>query len=277
LNGYGEPRYDTAMIFAIPFPNIDPVLIEIGPFAIRWYALAYIVGLLAGWKYIVAFIKKPPHVMGIKDVDDLLVWVTLGVVLGGRIGYVAFYNFAYYLENPLAILVVWQGGMSFHGGAIGVLVATYLFCRRRGLNIFAVGDAVVCAAPIGIFLGRIANFVNGELFGRVTDVPWGVVFPHGGPAPRHPSQIYEAILEGLILFLILYVLSRNEKIRNRPGVLSGVFFLGYSAARAIVEIFRQPDAHIGFLAGGLTIGQILSVPVLLFGLYLIFRPQKAPA
>jgi len=156
-------------------------------------------------------------------------------------------------------------------------VATYLFCRRRGLDIFAVGDAVVCAAPIGIFLGRIANFVNGELFGRVTDFPWGVVFPHGGALPRHPSQIYEALLEGLILFLILYVLSRNEKIRNRPGVLSGVFFLGYSAARAIVEIFRQPDAHIGFLAGGLTMGQILSAPVLLFGLYLILRPQKSPA
>lgn len=262
------------MTFAIPFPHIDPILIEIGPLAIRWYALAFIAGLLIGWKYVLAFVAKPPNAMSTNDVDDFLVWATLGVVLGGRIGYVGFYNFEFYLSNPLAILQVWQGGMSFHGGAVGVLVATALFCKRRKLNIFAVGDAVVCAVPIGLFLGRLANFINGELFGRVTDVPWGVVFPHGGALTRHPSQIYEAILEGLVLFLILYFLSRKDSIRLRPGVLSGVFFLGYSAARGLVELFREPDAHIGFLAGGITMGQLLSAPVLLFGLYLIFRPHK---
>ncbi|NQV56817.1 MAG: prolipoprotein diacylglyceryl transferase [Rhodospirillales bacterium] len=259
------------MITAIPFPSIDPVLIAIGPLAIRWYALAYIAGLLLGWKYVKIYVAKPPGAMQEKDIDDFLVWATLGVVLGGRIGYVVFYNGEYYLSNPLAILKVWQGGMSFHGGAFGMIAAVYLFARKRGLALLGVGDAIAVAAPVGLFFGRLANFINGELFGRVTDVPWAMVFPHGGPNPRHPSQLYEAFLEGLVLFVLLYFLARNEKIRNRPGVLAGVFFIGYAISRALVELVRQPDIQIGFLAGGFTMGQFLSLPFLLLGIYLLVR------
>ncbi len=270
------------MTFAIAFPNIDPVIFAIGPFAIRWYALAFIAGLLIGIKYLGAFVakpphamdQKPPHAMSQKNVDDFLVWLTLGVVLGGRLGYITFYNAELYLANPIAILKVWQGGMSFHGGLIGVIVAIILFCRHRKLSYWEVGDAVACATPIGLFFGRIANFINGELFGRISDVPWAMVFPHGGALPRHPSQLYEAGLEGLALFILLYVLSKNEDLRQKPGFLSGVFMIGYAAARGFVELFRQPDAHIGFLFGNFTMGQLLSVPLVALGLYLIFRPQK---
>ena len=262
------------MTFTIAFPNIDPVIFAIGPLAIRWYSLAFIAGLLIGIKYIGWFVTKPPHAMDQKNVGDFLVWVTLGVVLGGRFGYVGFYNFEVYLSDPLAILKVWEGGMSFHGGLIGVILAVILFCRQRQLDYWAVGDAVACATPIGLFFGRIANFINGELFGRVADVPWAMVFPHGGALPRHPSQLYEALLEGLVLFIILYVLSKNERLRLKTGFLSGVFMIGYAAARGFVELFRQPDAHTGFLFGNFTMGQLLSVPLVLLGLYLIFRPQK---
>jgi phosphatidylglycerol---prolipoprotein diacylglyceryl transferase len=263
------------MTFAIAFPNIDPVIFSLGPFAIRWYALAFIAGLLLGIKYIGMFVANPPHAMDQKNVDDFLVWVTLGVVLGGRLGYIGFYNVELYMANPLAILKVWEGGMAFHGGLLGVIVAIILFCRQRKLNYWAVGDAVACATPIGLFFGRIANFINGELFGRVSDVPWAMVFPHGGSLPRHPSQLYEAGLEGLALFIILYILSKKEALRQKPGFLAGVFMIGYAAARGFVELFRQPDAHIGFLFGNLTMGQLLSVPLVALGLYLIFRPQKS--
>ena len=262
------------MTFAIAFPNIDPVIFSVGPFAIRWYALAFIAGLLIGIKYLGVFVTKPPHAMDKKNVDDFLVWLTLGVVLGGRLGYIAFYNAELYLANPIAILKVWEGGMSFHGGLLGVIVAIILFCRQRKLSYWAVGDAVACATPIGLFFGRIANFFNGELFGRVSDVPWAMVFPHGGSMPRHPSQLYEAGLEGFALFILLYVLSKNENLRLKPGFLSGVFMIGYAAARGLVELFRQPDAHIGFLFGNFTMGQLLSVPLVALGLYLIFRPEK---
>jgi phosphatidylglycerol:prolipoprotein diacylglycerol transferase len=258
----------------IAFPNIDPVIVQIGPFAIRWYALAFIVGLLIGWKYVSVIVTKPPHAMQAKDVDDFFVWAVLGVILGGRFGYVGFYNLEYYLDNPLAMLQVWQGGMSFHGGLLGMIAAMWLFARKRGLNLLAVSDAICAAAPIGLFLGRLANFVNGELYGRVTDAPWGVIFPGGGPNPRHPSQIYEALLEGLVLFIVLYLLARSETIRRRPGILSGVFLAGYAVSRGIVELFRQPDAHIGFLAGGWTMGQMLSLPLFLLGAYLIWRPGR---
>ena len=262
------------MTFTLAFPNIDPVIFAIGPLAVRWYALAFIAGLLIGWKYITWYVSQPPHAMERKNVDDFLVWITLGVILGGRLGYVGFYNAKFYLSNPLAILPVWQGGMSFHGGLIGVIVVILLFCRPRQLDYWAVGDTVACAVPIGLFFGRIANFINGELFGRVTNVPWAMVFPHGGSLPRHPSQLYEALLEGLVLFIILYVLSKNERWRLKTGFLSGVFMIGYAAARGFVEFFRQPDAHIGFLFGNFTMGHLLSVPLVLLGLYLIFRTPK---
>ena len=260
-------------LFAIPYPAVDPVLIELGPFVIRWYALAYIAGLVIGWRWCLMLAKRPPLFVTPEAIDDFLVWATLGVVLGGRLGYVLFYKPDYYLANPLEALQVWHGGMSFHGGALGVVLAIVLFCRQRRINFLAFGDIIVCAAPIGLFFGRIANFINSELWGRVTDVPWAMVFPNGGPLPRHPSQLYEAVLEGIVLFIIVNGLERFTRIRERPGALSGVFLIGYGIARIIAEFFREPDAFLGFLAFGLTMGQILSLPFVLVGLVLLLRPQ----
>lgn len=250
---------------ALQFPSFDPVAVSIGPFAIRWYALAYVCGLLIGWRYCRWLAARAPTKIEAGAIDDYLLWATLGVVLGGRLGYVVFYNPGHYLSNPLEILYVWQGGMSFHGGLIGVVVATALFARKAGIPLLGLGDIVCCAAPVGLFLGRLANFVNGELFGRPTEAPWGVIFPQGGPLPRHPSQLYEAGLEGLVLFLVLWLLVRRGGLR-RHGLASGVFFAGYGAARLFVELFREPDAQIGFLAGGVTMGQMLSLPMLLIGI-----------
>ncbi len=261
------------MTFAIPFPVIDPVLISFGPFVIRWYALAYITGLLLGWRLMRRLVARSPAVADDVAVDDFLVWATLGVVLGGRLGYVVFYNAGYYFENPLSIFAVWRGGMSFHGGLLGVMAATVLFCRKRGIELWPVADRVACVAPLGLFFGRLANFINGELFGRVTDVPWAVVFPRGGPDPRHPSQIYEALGEGAILFAVLLWLAGKERLRRRTGFLTGVFLAGYGAARTVAEVFRQPDAHLGFLSFGTTMGQWLSVPLLAMGLVLMFRAR----
>lgn len=253
-------------MFALVYPHIDPIAIELGPFAIRWYAIAYIAGLMLGWRYVKWLVTKPPHAMREADVDDFLVWATMGVVLGGRLGYVLFYKPAYYLSHPAEIFMLWHGGMAFHGGALGVIVAIILFARRRGLNLFAIGDVVCCAVPIGLFFGRIANFINGELFGRVApDVPWAMIFPGGGPDPRHPSQLYEAGMEGLVLFTVLFLLWRKRDIRDHRGTLAGVFLMGYGIARIVGEFFRQPDAHLGFLWGGATMGQLLSIPLILAG------------
>jgi phosphatidylglycerol:prolipoprotein diacylglycerol transferase len=262
------------MTLSIAFPNIDPVLIEIGPFALRWYALAYIAGLILGWRYVRHLAKAPPQVASSNDVDDFLVWATVGVVLGGRVGYILFYNIEYYADNPLRALEIWRGGMSFHGGMLGVILAMIMFCRRRHIPFFGFSDLVACATPIGLFLGRIANFINAELYGRPTSVPWGVIFPNGGPVPRHPSQLYQAFLEGIVLFIVLYLLWRSEWVRMRFGILSGTFLLGYGIFRIIAELFREPDLHIGFLAFGTTMGQWLSLPMILFGAYLIFRARQ---
>ncbi len=261
------------MTFVIPYPAIDPVLFELGPIVVRWYALAYIAGLLLGMFQMRALAKRPPERIGERDVDDFLIWATLGVVLGGRLGYVLFYRPEYYFAEPLAILQVWQGGMSFHGGLLGVVAATVLFARRRGIPILVYGDLLACVAPIGLFFGRLANFINGELFGRASDVPWAMVFPRGGPLARHPSQLYEAALEGLVLFIVLALLHRSEPIRRRTGFLTGVFLAGYGLARAFSELFREPDSYLGFLAGGLTMGQLLSFPLIAVGLYLIHRAR----
>ncbi|AXO16730.1 prolipoprotein diacylglyceryl transferase [Thalassospira indica] len=260
---------------SLAFPAIDPIAISIGPIAIRWYALAYIAGLLLGWKYVVYYCTKTPNIMSKRDVDDLLFWATLGVILGGRLGYILFYNLDYYLDNPANILKVWQGGMAFHGGFMGVIVAIILFARKRNISILAVLDAAAVATPIGLFFGRIANFINGELYGRTTDVAWGFVFPNGGPEPRHPSQLYEAALEGLILFVVLFILSRKAFVRHRPGILGGTFVAGYGISRIIVEFFRQPDAQLGYLAGGITMGQVLSIPMVLAGIGCIVYALKS--
>ncbi len=262
------------MTLVIPFPSIDPVIVGFGPFAIRWYALAYIAGLLIGWRMMRRLVLRPPEAATLEDVDDFLVWATLGVVLGGRIGYVLFYNAAYYAAHPLSVFAVWRGGMSFHGGLLGVAIATVAFCHRRKIPLLAFADRLACVAPVGLFFGRIANFINGELFGRVADVPWAVVFPRGGPEPRHPSQIYEALAEGALLFLVLMWLARDERVRRRPGLLTGAFLAGYGVVRMAGEMFRQPDAHIGFLGFGTTMGQWLSVPLVVAGLYLVLRAGR---
>lgn len=254
----------------IPYPDIDPVLLQIGPVAIRWYALAYIVGVLLGYRHIKALNHKThPPIIPAKPFEDMITWAILGIMLGGRLGYVLFYNAGYYLDHPQEILAIWKGGMSFHGGLLGVIVAFYGYARRYRIDYLKLMDMVACAAPIGLFFGRIANFINGELYGRVTTVQWGMVFPHGGILPRHPSQLYEAALEGLLLFVILLACSRHPRIRDRAGALSGLFLLGYSLARGVVEQFREPDHHLGFLWGTLTMGQLLSAPMMLAGLVLL--------
>jgi phosphatidylglycerol:prolipoprotein diacylglycerol transferase len=259
----------------IPFPAIDPVLIEIGPFAVRWYALAYIAGLVLGWWQMVRMARAPGAAVSDRQVDDFLLWATLGVVLGGRLGYVLFYKPGYYLGHPVEALYVWQGGMSFHGGLIGVVAAILLFARQRGIRPLALSDMIACVAPIGLFFGRIANFINGELWGRPGDVPWAMVFPGAGPEPRHPSQLYEAALEGLVLYLLLNGLHRLTPVAAREGMLTGIFLAGYALARITGEFFRQPDAHLGFLFVGATMGQLLSLPVLAAGLWLMRRARAA--
>ncbi len=250
----------------LSFPNIDPVAFWLGPLPIRWYALAYLAGFLLGWKYCLHLAGLDKSVRPSRDdIEDFLPWTILGVILGGRLGYVLFYNFDIYLEYPLAALKVWQGGMSFHGGMLGVAVALIVYPMVRKFNVFRLADMVAAAAPIGLFFGRISNFINGELFGRVSDVPWAVVFPAGGAQPRHPSQLYEAGLEGAVLFVILWVLVRCDLVRNKPGIVSGAFLMGYGSFRMFVELFRQPDAHIGFIIEQVSMGQILSLPMIIVG------------
>jgi phosphatidylglycerol:prolipoprotein diacylglycerol transferase len=262
--------------FAIPFPMIDPVAVEIGPLAIRWYALAYVVGILLGWRYMTILAKRPPRIVTPEMIDDLILWITLGIIFGGRLGYVLFYKPGYFIDHPLEVFALWQGGMSFHGGLIGVLSAIWLYARLRRIDWRALGDITVCAVPIGLFLGRLANFVNGELFGRPSDVPWAIAFPRGGPMPRHPSQLYEACLEGAVLLVILWYAAYRTGAMKRPGLLGGIFLTGYGTARVVGELFREPDAHLGFLIGGVTMGQFLSLPLILAGIWLIAAAPKRP-
>lgn len=288
----------------IPFPDIAPEIFTITlggfSFSLRWYALAYLAGLILGWRLIVAMTRRPALWGGTPPtapdrVDDLLTWVILGVILGGRLGFVLFYEPAYYLSNPGQILQVWQGGMSFHGGFAGVIVATWAWSRSQGVPVLRLADAMAVVAPIGIFFGRIANFINAELWGRPTDLPWGVVFPGEaaqtcpgivGPCARHPSQLYEAGLEGLLLGLILLVVVRAGGLR-RPGLAFGVFLAGYGLARMFVELFRvadaqfiTPDNPFGHVLGGpvigLTMGQTLSLPMVLIGLALVAYARRRP-
>jgi len=267
-------------VLVLPFPAFDPVLVSIGPVAFRWYALAYIGGILFGWLYARALIRaeelwggKPPLTLG--DIDDFILWVTLGIIFGGRLGYVLFYNPAHFATHPLEILQLWTGGMSFHGGFLGCVAAVMLFAWKRNIRILSLGDITCAVAPIGLFLGRLANFVNGELWGRVTDVPWAMVFPsrEAGPLPRHPSQLYEAVLEGLVLFVVLYMLIRGGALR-RPGLILGAFALIYSLARGFSEFFREPDKQLGFLFSGMTMGMLLSIPLALAGIILIAQAMR---
>tara|TARA_B100000676_G_scaffold270538_1_gene287300 strand:- start:1717 stop:2514 length:798 start_codon:yes stop_codon:yes gene_type:complete len=259
------------------FLNIDPVALQIGPIEIRWYALSYITGLLLGWRYCIYLTRFPPTAVTPPQLDDFLVWATIGIVIGGRLGYVIFYQPLYFLEHPLEILKIWKGGMSFHGGLLGLILGAYVFARRHSIPTLRLFDLISAVGPIGLFFGRIANFINGELWGRMTDVPWGIIFRDGGPLPRHPSQLYEAVLEGLVLVVLAYVLIRRFEALRRPGMIFGTFLAGYGISRVIVEMVREPDAHIGFLIGGTTWGQWLSVPMILFGLYMVRRAMRQPA
>ena len=260
---------------AIAFPVFDPVAISLGPIAIRWYALAYIGGIVLGWIYARALIRNErlwggPAPITLVQMDDFILWVTVGIIVGGRSGYVLFYNLPFFLQHPAAIFKLWEGGMSFHGGFLGCVVAVMWFARRNGIPILSLGDVVTAVGPIGLFLGRLANFINSELWGRVADpsLPWGVIFPNGGPAPRHPSQLYEAFLEGIVLFTVLAVMIRMGALK-RPGLILGSFIAIYALARITGEMFREPDPQLGFLWGGLTMGMLLSVPMIVAGIILI--------
>lgn len=267
---------------ALPFPNIDPVIFQIGPLAVHWYGLGYVVGILFAWWYARRLVENdrlwPAGGEPIKpiDIDDFLIWAAAGVVLGGRIGYILFYDFARYIENPAAIFAVWQGGMSFHGGLTGVTISMILFARRRGFSPWSLFDIIAAGAPVGFGLVRLTNFINSELWGRQTDVPWAFVFPTGGPVERHPSQLYEAALEGLVLFVILRILTHSGLKLKQPGFVAGAMIAGYGSARIVVEFFREPDAHIGYLAGGwLTMGMILSLPMVLLGIWAMMRARRS--
>lgn len=255
----------------LPFPAIDPVLIEIGPLAIRWYALAYIAGILLGWWYARRLAASEPLWRAtprpaLIDIDDFVVWATIGIVLGGRLGYVLFYKPAYYAAHPLEIFQVWSGGMAFHGGFVGTVVAMVLFARRRGLSIWSLFDIVAASVPFGLFFGRIANFINAELYGRPSDVAWAMIFPTDhAQLPRHPSQLYEAALEGLLIFVLLRLLTHRGRMLSRPGVVASTFAIIYGLARIVAEFFRMPDAHLGFFSGGTTMGMLLSLPMILAG------------
>jgi phosphatidylglycerol:prolipoprotein diacylglycerol transferase len=273
-------------ILAIPYPKIDPVALPFGPFSIKWYGLAYIAGLLLGWLYIKRLLGqnslwpqgKPPFAQ--RDTDDLLIYVAAGVLLGGRLGHVLFYDPLHYLSQPLNILAVWKGGMSFHGGLIGTILAIVLFARRVGANPWSVLDACAAAVPIGLFFGRLANFINGELWGRPTTVPWGMVFPfrEAGDIERHPSQLYEAFFEGLVVFSVLWWLTHRMGALRRPGVVGGAFLIGYGVARSFCEFFREPDPGHILTLGPFTAGIIYSLPMILAGAWIVREAtRRTPA
>jgi phosphatidylglycerol---prolipoprotein diacylglyceryl transferase len=262
-------------LLLIDFPSFNPIAIAIGPFAIRWYALAYIGGIVLGWLYARSLLKKErlwggPAPMSLIQMDDFILWVTLGIIRGGRTGYVLFYNLPFFIEHPAAIFRLWEGGMSFHGGFMGCVVAVMWFASRNNISILSLGDITTAVGPIGLFLGRLANFINGELWGRPADpsLPWAMIFPTGGDIPRHPSQLYEAGMEGILLFAVLAVMIRLGALK-RPGLILGSFILIYGLTRIIGEHFREPDPQLGFLWGGLTMGMLLSIPMLIVGVILI--------
>lgn len=271
-----------AQFSIMPFPNIDPVAFNLGPLPIHWYGIAYVIGIMLGWYYARKLSLTDRLWPGDKSpvtpvhLDDFIVWAAVGIILGGRIGYILFYDLGAVIDNPVRALQIWNGGMSFHGGLIGTTVAMLLFARRNGIPVWSMFDIIAAVAPLGLFFGRIANFINGELWGRLTDVPWAVVFPTGGPFPRHPSQLYEAGLEGIVLVIVLAILIYSFKALKSPGVVTGVFVCGYALSRIFVEFFREPDAQIGYLVGNwLTMGMVLSTPMFLLGLWAVVRARRA--
>jgi len=256
----------------LTYPHIDPVIVKLGPLAIRWYALAYLAGVLSGWWLIGKLSKRlTPPTLSKGAYDDIMTYAIMGIILGGRLGYVLFYKPAFYFSHPLEILMVWHGGMSFHGGLVGMTTAMWCFSRKYKIAFLAVTDLLAVAAPIGLFFGRLANFINGELYGRVTDSTLAMIFPYSDGLPRHPSQLYEASLEGAVLFIILITIALCTRTLTRSGRLSGYFLIGYSIARSTCELFREPDDFIHFLPSWITMGQLLSLPMLAVGFYLVLR------
>jgi phosphatidylglycerol---prolipoprotein diacylglyceryl transferase len=268
--------------FVIPYPVINPVAFDIGPLTVRWYGLAYMAGILLGWLYARRLVSRDDLWNGRAPItpmqtDDFVLWLTLGIVVGGRLGFVLFYEPGFYFAHPLQIPAIWGGGMSFHGGLLGVVLAVYFFSRSNRINPLSLGDIAAAAAPIGLFFGRIANFINAEVVGRVSHVPWAMVFPGSGPEPRHPSQLYEATLEGLVLFIILRVAIYRFHVLNRPGMTFGLFLLFYGIFRSAVEFVRQPNAGNLFDIGFLTAGIVYSVPMIIVGIWLIWWARHKAA
>ena len=258
----------------IDFPNISPIVFAVGPLAIRWYSLAYLFGLLLGWFLLNRNVKKNNLSLTKEDTENLIFYITVGIILGGRLGYAMFYGGAQMWLEPWKLLEIWKGGMSFHGGVVGVILAIYLFAKKIKYDFLSLTDVVVLYVPIGIFLGRLANFVNDELWGRVTTVDWAVKFPSGGYLPRHPSQLYEAFFEGLVMFAVLNLLWCYKPIRSKKGFASGLFVLLYGVFRMSMEQFREPDAQLGYLYFNATMGQLLSIPMVLVGLFVIWKSFK---
>jgi phosphatidylglycerol---prolipoprotein diacylglyceryl transferase len=263
---------------AIPYPDIDPVFLDFGLIQLRWYGLMYLIGLTAAYFLIKQKVARKALPLASEQIYDMVVFAAFGVFLGGRIGYTLFYNFSYYIHNPLKLLAVWEGGMSFHGGLLGTIIALLLFSKRRGIPAYTVADLAGAVVPIGLGFGRLGNFINAELYGRSTDVDWCMVFPNGGPACRHPSQLYEAVLEGLVLFTVLWWIDRRP---TPPGTIFWGFITGYGISRLIVELFREPDQHLGFIFGPITMGQMLSLPMVLIGITMLIvgyqRARQKPA
>ncbi len=260
--------------------NFDPVLIDLGLFQIRWYSIAYILGIIIGWIYATKIIKLTTvnkynfEQIKTSQFDDLVIYLIIGIILGGRLGYVIFYNFEYYSQNFFEIFKLWRGGMSFHGGLLGVIVSIIFFSKKTKTNFFKFADIVYCIAPIGLFLGRIANFINGELYGKISTLPWAVIFPNGGSVARHPSQIYEAILEGIILFILINYLALKKQFLFKTGYISGFFLVSYSILRILSEIFREPDIHLGLFFNYFSLGTLLSMATLVAGLVIIISAKK---
>ena len=260
--------------------NFDPVLIDLGLFQIRWYSIAYILGIIIGWIYATKIIKLTTinkynfEQIKTSQFEDLVIYLVIGMILGGRLGYVIFYNFEYYSQNFFEIFKLWRGGMSFHGGLLGVILSIIFFSKKTKTNFFKFADIVSCVAPIGLFLGRIANFINGELYGKISTLPWAIIFPNWGSVARHPSQIYEAILEGIILFILINYLALKKQLLFRAGYLSGLFLVSYSILRIFSEIFREPDLHLGLFFNYFSLGTVLSIATLVAGLVIIMSAKK---
>ena len=257
--------------------NFDPVLIDLGFFQIKWYSIAYIFGIILGWIYALKIIKSDKYIPGkikTSEFEDLILYLIIGIIVGGRLGYIIIYNFSYYSQNFIEIFKIWYGGMSFHGGLVGIIIATYIFSKTKKTAFFQFTDNIACVAPIGLFLGRVANFINGELVGKISSVPWGIIFPAAGNFSRHPSQIYECILEGIVLFILINFFALRRKFLLKTGYISGLFLILYSIFRIFSEVFREPDAHIGYIYNYFSIGTLLSIVTLIAGCFIFFFIKK---